>query len=49
MNKVLIYSHTRIQKWVVWLEIFYFDVEYNLVYLNCLPDMLTRELYCLVF
>jgi len=49
MNKVLIDSHTRIQKWVVWLENFEFDVEYNLVYLNCLIDMLTREVYYLVF
>jgi hypothetical protein len=42
-EKILTDSHTRIQKWVVWLENFDFDVEYKPGYLNCLANMLTRE------
>ena len=36
-------NNSRILKWFLWLQNFYFEIIYKLGCLDCLADMLTRE------
>jgi hypothetical protein len=42
-ENLLTKSHSRIKKWILWLDNFDFTVQHKPGHLNCLVDMLTRE------
>ena len=43
-EKIMAENNSRILKWFIWLSNFDYDIVYKPGYLNCLADMLTREL-----
>ncbi len=42
-NRELANNNVRIIRWAVWLEGYDFGIEHNPGYLNCVADLLTRE------